>query len=215
MAADRIIAEDHDVTSRLVKLGVSRGEMIGVVHQAVAAKAAYVLNFPLNAAGQLSYIYGTGALRDMLRPKGWQIDRAGNIESTFDPKTGIKIVFQNADSACIDDRDPRAISDKGPAAKNAVDAGQLNLFPHIEAAELEKMRKETAPLWYLFVHIDGDDIRAELSFPKRIDDGQFKGFNERIYIVKAGDWVSMTNKTHDDALPTPDVEVKVTRKSQG
>src|SRR5882672_2923910 len=132
MAADRIVAQDFEVASRLDELGVSASELIEVVHQAVAAKANYVLNHPLNAAGQLSYIYGTGALRDALRSKGWQIDRTGNIEATYDLKTGMKIVFQNADSACEDDRDPKAISDKGPAATRAVDLGQHNLFPEYD-----------------------------------------------------------------------------------
>jgi hypothetical protein len=62
--------------------------LIGVVHQAVAAKANYVLNQPVNAAGQLSHISGTGALRDALRSKGWQIDRTGNIESTMIRRPG-------------------------------------------------------------------------------------------------------------------------------
>ena len=110
MATDRIVARDFEVASRLDQLGLSAGELIGVIHQAVAAKASFVLNQPLNAAGQLSYIYGTGALRDVLRAKGWEIDRAGNIEATFDPRNGIKVVFQNADSACDDARDPKAIS---------------------------------------------------------------------------------------------------------
>jgi hypothetical protein len=109
MPSDRIVAQDYEVGSRLDQLGLSASELIGVVHQAVAAKANYVLNQPLNAAGQLSYIYGTGALRDALRAKGWEIDRTGNIEATYNPKTGMKIVFQNADSACEDDRDPMAI----------------------------------------------------------------------------------------------------------
>src|SRR5471030_1654925 len=112
MAADRIIGQDFEVASRLDQLGLTASELIGVVHQAVAAKAAFVLNHPLNAAGQLSYIYGTGALRDALRAKEWKIDRTGNIEATIDPESGMKIVFQNADTACDNDRDPKAISDK-------------------------------------------------------------------------------------------------------
>jgi hypothetical protein len=91
MAADRIVAQDYEVASRLDQLGLTASELIGVVHQAVAAKAAFVLNHPLNAAGQLSYIYGTGALRDALRAKGWEIDRTGNIEATIDPESGMKI----------------------------------------------------------------------------------------------------------------------------
>lgn len=213
MAADRIVAQKHEVASRLGQLGLTASELIGVVHQAVAAKAAFVLNHPLNAAGQLSYIYGTGALRDTLRAKGWQIDRTGNIEATFDPKNGIKIVFQNADSACEDDRDPRAISDKGPAASKAVDQGQHSLFPEYDIEDAEKRKKENAGLWYLFVYINGDDVRAELSFPKRIEDGQFKGFNERVYIIKPGEWASMMSKVDDTEPPVQDFEVNVTRKS--
>lgn len=213
MAADRIVAQDYEVSSRLHDLGLSASELIGVVHQAVAAKANFVLNHPLNAAGQLSYIYGTGALRDALRTKGWQIDRTGNIEATYDPKTGIKIVFQNADSACEDNRDPKAISDKGPAATKAVDLGQTNLFPEYETEDKEKRTRENAALWYLFVHINGDDVRAELSFPKQIEDKQFKGFNERIYLIKPGEWTSMMPKVEDGEPPAQDFEINVTRKS--
>ncbi|WFU44502.1 hypothetical protein QA640_19885 [Bradyrhizobium sp. CB82] len=209
MAADRIVAQDFEVASRLDQLGLSAGELIAVVQQ----KANFVLNQPLNAAGQLSYIYATGALRDVLRPKGWQIDRAGNVEATFDPTTGIKIVFQNADSACEDDRD-KAISEKGPAASRAVDLGQRNLFPEFDVEDRARHRRENAPLWYFFVHINGDDVRAELSFPKRIEDGQFKGFNERIYVIKPGEWTGiMPNPVIDDSEPTQEFEINVTRKT--
>ncbi len=213
MAADRIIAQDFEVASRLDLMGLSPEELISVVLQAVAAKANFVLNHPLNAGGQLSYIYGTGALRDVLRPKGWVIDRTGNIEATYDPRTSIKIVFQNADSACEDDRDPKAISDKGPAAVSAVDLGQHSLFPEYDAEDRAKHKKANAALWYLFVYINGDDVRAELSFPKHIEDGQFKGFNERIYIINPGEWASMAPKVDDIEPPAQDFEINVTRKS--
>jgi hypothetical protein len=213
MSADRVVSQDFEVESRLNQLGLTTRELIGVVQQAVAAKAAFVLNHPLNAAGQLSYIYGTGALRDALRAKGWEIDRTGNIESTYDSKSGIKIVFQNADSACDDSRDPKAISDKGPAACKAVDQGQGYLFPEYAAEDEAKSKRDNAALWYLFVYINGDDVRAELSFPKRIEDGQFKGFNERIYIIKPSEWASMMPKVDDGEPPAQDFEINVTRKS--
>lgn len=213
MPADRIVARDYEVASRLDELGLTAAELIGVVQQAVAARADAVLNHPLNAPGQLSYIYGTGALRDTLRAKGWQIDRTDNIEATFDPRTGMKIVFQNADSACDDDRDPKAISDKGPAASRAVDVGQGNLFPQFDVEDREKRQRENAELWYLFVHINGDDVRAELSFPKRIEDKQFKGFNERIYIIQSGEWANIMPAVNDvDDGPALDFEINVTRK---
>jgi hypothetical protein len=46
-----------------------------------------------------------------------------------------------------------------------------------------------------------------------IEDKQFKGFNERIYIIKPGEWVSMMPKTDDSDLPAQDFEINVTRKN--
>jgi hypothetical protein len=213
MAADRIVAHGYEVAARLDQLGLSASELISVVHQAVAAKANFVLNHPLNAAGQLSYIHGTGALREVLRAKGWVIDRTGNIEATYDPKNGIKLVFQNADTACDDRRDPNGISEKGPAASKAVNMGQRNLFPEFDAEDRAKHKKENAALWYFFVYINGDEVRAELSFPKHIEDGQFKGFNERIYIIRSGEWASMMPNIVDNDGAAQDFEITVTRKS--
>jgi hypothetical protein len=212
VTASRIISQDYEVGSRLDQLGLTAAELIEVVKQAVAAKAAYVLNFPLNAAGQLSYIYGTGALRDMLRMKGWVIDRTGNIEATFNPETGMKIVFQNVDSACDDDRDPKAISDKGPAATRAVDLGQRSLFREFDEEDERQRARENASLWYLCVYINGDDVRAELAFPRSIEERQFKDFNERIYVIKPGEWLSIVPKEVDNEPPAQDFEINVTRK---
>ncbi|TIM68228.1 MAG: hypothetical protein E5Y58_19030 [Mesorhizobium sp.] len=208
----RIVSQDYEVGSRLDHFGLTAGEFIEVAKRAVAAKASFVLNFPLNAAGQLSYIHGTGGLRDTLRLKGWEIDRTGNIEAVYNPKTGMKIVFQNADSACEDARDPKAISDKGPAATRAVDLGQKNLFPEFDAEDEQRKSRENASLWYFCVYINGDDVRAELSFPKSIEEKRFKEFNERIYIIKPGEWASIMPKKDDDETPAQDFEINVTRK---
>lgn len=213
MPQTQIYSQDYEAGVRLEALGVTAGDLIEVVKRSVAARASAVSTFPANAAGQLSYIFGTAAIRDVLLLKGWQIDRTGNIEATYNPAIGIKIVFQNADSACEDRRDPKAISEKGPAASKAVDSGQMYLFPEIEAAHAESQARENASLWYFFVHINGDDVRAELSFPKSIEDRQFKGFNERVYVIKPGEWMSIAPESVEDAEPiAQDFDIEVTRK---
>ena len=214
MPADRIVSLDYEVELRLNQLGLTTSELIGVVHQAVAAKAAFVLNHPLNAAGQLSYIYGTGAVRDTLRVKGWEIDRTGNIEVDLQPDNRHEdrvpeLLTAPATTAAIRRRSPT----RGRRRRKAVTLGQYSLFPEYEKEDEEQRKKENAALWYLFVHINGDDVRAELSFPKRIEDGQFKGFNERIYIIKPGEWASMMPKVDDGEPPAQDFEINVTRKS--
>ena len=51
MPADRVVSQDYEVESRLNQLGLTASELISIVHEAVAAKAGFVLNHPLNAGG--------------------------------------------------------------------------------------------------------------------------------------------------------------------
>ena len=66
-------------------------------------------------------------------------------------------------------------------------------------------------VWYYCVSVNGDDVRAELSLPIGIDGGNFKGFVERIFILRGGDWGDIRVK---DDVNTNAVEFEpvVTRK---
>ncbi len=77
--------------------------------------------------------------------------------------------------------------------------------------EHEELRRETAHLWFLFVSIDGSDIRAELSRPRAIADGQFAGFHERIFILKQGD-LDKFSLAFDDDGPVDVPEVVISKK---
>ena len=79
--------------------------------------------------------------------------------------------------------------------------------------EDERQRaRENASLWYLCVYINGDDVRAELAFPRSIEERQFKDFKERIYVIKPGEWLSIVPKEVDNEPPAQDFEINVTRK---
>lgn len=210
MQAVRIVEEEWEVGSTLDALGTSKSDLTRIVTAAVAAKADFTPHDPANAAGQLSYIYGTRALRDVFCPKGWEVNRHDNIESVYCPKRGVKIIFQNADSACDILRDPKAISDKGPAAERAIERGQGDLFPEL----LEHhYRKVNASIIYLFVHINGSDVRAELSRPKAIESKQFDGFHERIFLIKAGEWTDVVLLDETKEPVEQDFDISVTRKA--
>jgi hypothetical protein len=103
--------------------------------------------------------------------------------------------------------DPLAASRKGGGSARAVESGQGELFPEWMAAT----RELNAASWYLFVSMDNDDVRAELSFPRAIEDDQFRGFNERILLVQKGEWDGMD--LAPDARPAPEFDVQVRRKS--
>jgi hypothetical protein len=212
-AATKILREERAVDIRLNWFGVSEKDLHRIILESVGARANHVPHDPANAGGLLAYIFGTRALRDVFcQRNGWQINRSGNIESVYHPEKGIKVVFQNADCAAQLDREPRAISDKGPAAAKAVELGQCMLFPEYEREEQEKRSEAAAAVWYFFVHTDGVNVTAELSWPRSIDDRQFKGFNERIFIVESGEWADIDLSGLDAGHEGEEYEVEVTRK---
>ena len=52
-------------------------------------------------------------------------------------------------------------------------------------------------IWFLCVSVNGDDVRAELSLPAGVGGGNFDGFIERIYIVRAGEWEALLRRDGD------------------
>lgn len=202
-----VLQDQVEVTSRLHELGLKKAELLDVVRAAVGGRRNATPFDPLSAGGQFAWIYGTRQLRAIYVPKGWKASRTDNIESVFDPVTGIKIIYQSAERAGDPLHDPLAISKKGAGAARGVELGQGELWPEMREPEvLEQM----AANWYLFVYADGDDVRAELSYPIAIEGEQFFGFNERILLVQKGEWLGMDLQPDDQ--PLPEIEVNVTRK---
>ncbi len=201
------VLRDHKVVEeRLSGFGTTRNEILEIVLAAVAARNESVRNDPNTAAGLLSWIYGTRRLREIFLPKGWKLDRDNGLESVVNEDSGIKIVFQNASCAADPLHAPRALSRKGPGSARAVDLGQYFLFPTDEPVE-----NNNATIWYLFVYIDGDDIRAEFSCPRSIENDQFKGFHERIFLLEKGELDEIQLEDDENATAS-DFEVSVTRR---
>lgn len=203
-----VLAEEIEVLPRLEQLGLSKVALLDVVRAAVGSRRNATPFHPLSAGGQLSWIEGTAHLRRVFVPQGWEICRRDNIESIFNEVVGIKVVFQNADRAGDPLRDPIASSKKGAGSARAVELGQYELFPEDKVKETAE---STAAAWMLFVYVDGDDVRAELSCPIAINDEKYDGFHERILLVQKGEWDG-PNPLADDDEPLADYEVTVSRK---
>jgi hypothetical protein len=203
-----VLAEDHQIVPRLAQLGLRRDLLLEVVEAAVGGRRNATAFHPISAGGLLSWIQGTGQLRRVFLPHGWEACRRDNIESIFNPEAGIKVVFQNAERAGDRLADPLATSRKGAGSARAVELGQYELWPEVKAQEVAEM---TATTWVLFVYAYGDDVRAELSCPIAINEEQFEGFHERILLVEKGDWGGAAPLVKDDEPPAEYV-VPVTRK---
>jgi hypothetical protein len=203
------LREDEFADRRLEEVfGVTKTELHKIVFAAFAGRSDATPHHPTNAGGLYAYLHGTAALRDVFCAKeGWELNRTGNVESVYHRGRNIKIVFQNSDSAADPANEPRAISDKGPAARQAVAAGQMWLLPELAPPQ---PAEDKAAVWFFCVHIDGEEATAELAWPAAVEDKQFQGFNDRIAIVKPGEWSGLDLSDDDDAQD--DIDVPVTRK---
>ena len=212
MSRPSILSSDIEVRSRLSDFGLEKQELIDVALAAIAARNDAVMYLdPCNAAGTFSYIYGTRALRRLLLSKGWRSDRYGHIEGAIESDLRVKFVFQNTFTAC-GDATPKAISGKGPAARAQVEDGQFVLFPDSSYNELPIAQDPKSVLWFFCVALRGDEPVAELLCPRAIQDRQFYGYVERIFILKPGDLPPIN--TDDGDLPEePDLDVPVTKKA--
>jgi hypothetical protein len=214
MLATRIYREVWEIDARLEHFGVTRAELIEIVRGVVGARADAVENDPATAEGLFAYIFGTRFLRSLFRMKGYLLFRHDNIEGVEHAERPLKIIYQNVDSAALLFHNPRAVSSKGSASDRVVDAAQGSLFTEEElaASHAVKFDRIDTGVWYFCVSVNGDDVRAELSLPTRIDHGNFAGFIERIFIVGPDDWGGLRRKSEPGSGGPAEFEPVVTRK---
>lgn len=209
MRSGTILREPAEVNDRLAELGVTKDELQEVVASAVAARNDAVDHDPSNAAGWLAYCYGTRKLREIYCPKEWILDRSGGVESVIHPETGAKLVYQNADCAAREDREPQPVSAKGEASKALINSVNGDLF---RSWPVDGEAPEGS-VWYLLVETEGERVTAELSCPRGVEGGRFSGYIERIFIIEVGedeDWEKLAQP--DDETDEQDFDVSVTRK---
>lgn len=208
----RFVTSDDEIKKRLSEFGVTREELIHVVREVVGARADMVEDDPASTAGQFGYIYGTRNTRIVFRAKGWLIDRKDNIEAVKHPTRQLKVVYQNVDLACELMHVPQSISGKRSGSERAIDDAQGWLFSSVELCALDKRSTILPPigLWYLCVSVNGEDVRAELSKAAAVSGGNFGAFDERIFIVRKGEWASI----RVPALGATDFEPVIRRKQK-
>src|SRR4051812_35623371 len=95
-----ITEDDIDVERRLLsQFGTTRADWIAVAQAVVGAKNDATAFDPLSAGGLFAYIYGTRSVRELLVPKGYEVCRQDNVEATYSPVRGVKVIYQSADKA--------------------------------------------------------------------------------------------------------------------
>lgn len=199
---DRELASD-----RLESLGLSQDGLIDVIQGAVSARNSATPFHPKNAPGLLSWIEGSYHLRRVFVPLGWEPCDLDSVSSITHPELGLKVIYQNAEKAGDVRFEPIAKSMKGAGSARVVASGQPDFFPEL----IIEQQQSPLEAWYLFVFANGLDVRAELSRPMAIKNGQFEGFHERIILLQAGEWAlpSLNSETEESI----ELDVVISRKA--
>lgn len=212
-----------EVANRLDELLTSREMMLEVIEAVAAARAECTDNDPFGARGWRGWQMGTRRLRELHVGVGdWAKDDADQVPSIVSERAGVRIVVCNTDDGTsIETRRPQNSSKKGASTERAVDHNQMSLFDLLpdSDASVVRFRKDDAPrirgmlTYYLCVHAEGDERRAELSCPRSFEGGFFgEDFYERILILggDAGPTDAVRRKSDDD---DGEFDIPVTRKN--
>lgn len=207
----------HDVRSRLKRLDLTFEDCMSVVEAMVAACNGGTDNDPPTARGWDAWRYGTRRFREVKRPDGWEKDDQENLSTIVHPSAKFRIAVANTNEATgILNGTPKNKSAKGVGSERAVELNRQPPLPlpefleHFEKAKAAAARAG-ARIWYLCVHIDGELVRAELSFPTTVEGGFLGDWEERIILIDPKGPVCESDRSSGDDY-APDFDIPVRRK---
>lgn len=206
--------EPEDVQSRLLELDVPIEALVE------AAKAGFTGRALCNEFDP-PFIFGTEAWRHTVRTlrerlaetRRWRKEDIGNYALAVNDAAGLNIVVATGDEATgRKQMHPTTRSPKGLYTEAAIERNRLrqgDLFPEtVPPSVVQKAIALQHPTWTFLIHIEDDEIRAELSFAHAIEDGEIVNWSERIILPPIRmDSLSVDNS--DDIGPDFDVEVRL------
>jgi hypothetical protein len=206
-----------DVGRRLAELGLEEDTLQDAVRRGQLAYLSCTPNHPPQFPGMSAWAETVCALREVLRPAGWQRSNDGNYSLCLAPAGQMAIAVATGDDGTgRADVTPSTNARKGPRTLDAVAANQLRFsfmdepVPGRGAPALTTGSRET---WVLLIHRADDEVRCELSLPISMDEeGHIDAWIERILLGSIpldGDLA--------DAVPAPpplpDIDVSIRRRA--
>ena len=203
--------EEWDVELRLAEFDLTKEQLLGAVHAAVAHHGGCTDNDPPNARGWEVWRWGVRRLRELLPSERWKKDDTGGYSTIVNDKRRIRIAVLNTDDATgiLGDRFPQNRCRKGPTSERAATANQqILLFPFPPSGP--PIDPAGYATWHLCIYIDGDEVRAELSLMNDFEGGSFTDCHERIILIGPDDWSRV--EVDDDSDLGPEFEPQVERR---
>ncbi len=207
----KIIKGSQEVRRRLAEMGLGLDTLLRTADISQMAAANATSFKPASAAGLLSWIYGTEALRYFhVGENGWKFFASRNVEGIQNDTFGTRIIFQNGDRACRDHYEPQPISSKGPATEGLCASNQQYQYELPLSLPRFTSALPTGPATYYLI-LGRENGAVELSLPI-VKNGQFGPYIERIYLRDENDWHSIKKPVFGDNDRLDDFDPQVFRK---
>ena len=209
-----IHSRSWDAQNRLAEFGLS----LEVLQE--AAEAGYLGlisctdNDPPATRGYIAWAHVLRRLREQLIPSGWKRDDSLNFPRTFSEEHRISIVVSTGDDGTGRSHlHPRTKSPKGQLTEQAVYLNSLQgiLKGFLPDEETKTLPNSAYTTWILLFYVTVAEVRAELSLPSVIRDGEILAWEERIILPPIEVDPSVLERS-PEVDPGPEIEVPVSRK---
>jgi len=208
---DSVLFESADILPQLTALGLDREGLVEAVRYAESERALCTSN-DVHGFSQITvYDKAARSLRETFVGAGWEKDETNNQAGISHPGLKIRVVPCNFDENCGNplveptNRSPKGEVSKAKARCNAT--GWLPGLPDVEAQDGDDYKT-----WILGVFaVEGEPLRAELSFPVGFDGKYYTRFATRIILLR-GDEEGARGARDDAPAPTEIVDIPIARK---
>ena len=192
-------------------IGVKKEHLVQVVEAMWKEKLSCSPNDTAGAPLILAYHIGIRRLREVLIPNGWRASTNRNLEFVYDGEsTYITVWNTDENTALPSPLQPRPIAKKGNATKSVINSNQLSWAEILGPAEnCNQLSTQAQNYWVLCVYSDDTSVRAELSLPNSIHNGQFTSFIKRIVIIGEGEWDNNTTDLNSSRYEEDDIPLSI------
>ena len=215
MPSTTIYSQPWDVENRLEQLGLSTDILLKAAEAGYRGLISRTDNDPPTVKGYIAWADTLRGLRDELIPAGWKRDNSQNFSRTFSEEYRISIIVATGDSGTGRSHlSPKTRSSKGQLTAQAIFHNNLQgtlkgFLPEEETKAIPLSKYET---WIFLVDTTVTEVRAELSLPSVIRDGEILGWRDRIILPPLEVDPTAWKVNPDDDLG-PDFDVLVRRKN--
>jgi hypothetical protein len=164
----------EDTAARLSRLDLTVEDVLGPVRAGVLARRTATASHPRAYGGWLEYGERTAALREGLAPRGWLPAELDGMCLVVHPEGRLAVMTALGNAGTGTNGEVTTRRARGVVTSQVVRVNaQLEL--ELDLASPAPATAPSRPTWVLLVHVEGDEVRSELSLPGSFSEEGYPG----------------------------------------